>query len=63
MQLTKLDDKGILLTPHTAMEQNFIDYLVRLIEVKEAKFLSDHALELQSLAQDSPPLTEESQSS
>lgn len=57
MKLTKLSDKGILLTPQTAMEENFIYYLSEMIETKEAKFLSAHALELQSLAEDSPPLT------
>lgn len=62
MKLIKLDDKGILLTPQTAMEENFIHYLSEMIEAKEAKFLSEHALELQSLVQVSPPLTEVSQS-
>lgn len=49
MKLTKLGGKGILLTPQTAMEENFIYYLSEMIEAKEAKFLSEHALELQSL--------------
>lgn len=62
MKLTKLDDKGILLTPQTAMEENFIYYLSEMIEAKEGKFISDHALELQSLAEDSPPLTTGSRS-
>ena len=56
MQLTKLDDSGIILTPHTAMEEVFINYLVEIIEAKEAKFLNEHASNLQSLVQDSQPL-------
>jgi hypothetical protein len=60
MKFTKLDDKGILLTPQTAAEEIFIYYLGEMIEAKEMKFLSEHALRLRSLAQDSQPLTVES---
>lgn len=56
MKFTKLNDKGILLTPQTAAEENFIYYLGEMIEAKEAKFLNNHALELQSSVQDSQPL-------
>jgi hypothetical protein len=58
MRLTKIDGKGILLTPRTAREQSFLDYLVEMIEARETKFLSDLDARLALLAPDSPPLKE-----
>jgi hypothetical protein len=55
MKLTRVEGKGILLTPHTATEECFLCYLAELIEAKEREFLRNHALELEALAQDSPP--------
>lgn len=57
MKLTKVDDKGILLTPHTAAEESFIYCLIEMIEAREAKFMAEHASNLQSLARDCRPLT------
>jgi len=62
MNFIKNDDKSITLIPHTASDQSFIDYLVELIKAKENNFLNEHALELESLVQDSQPLTIGSQS-
>ena len=59
MQLTKIDGKGILLTPQTAAEESFVYCLIEMIEAREVKFLNEHAVKLQSLAQDSQPLTGE----
>ena len=61
MQLTKIDGKGIILTPQTASEEGFIFCLIEMIEAREAKFLNDHALKLQSLVQGSQLSTGELQ--
>jgi hypothetical protein len=58
MQLTKLDNKAILLAPQTAAEESFVYCLVGMIEAREAKFIEEHALMPQSLVQGSQPLTE-----
>ncbi len=58
MQLKKLDGKGILLTPQTASEESFIYCLVEMIEAREAKFLSEQASRLQSLARGHQASTE-----
>lgn len=61
MQLTKMENKGIILTPQTAMEHLFIDCLVEMVEARETRFLNQHALELESLAPDVQPVIIESQ--
>lgn len=58
MKLTKLDDKDILLTPQTAMEEFFIWYLTELINAKGAEVLKEIAsLRLSYHSQDTQPLT------
>jgi hypothetical protein len=62
MQVTKIDGKSVLLTPQTAAEECFVFCLLEMIEAREARFLNEYALRLQSLAQDSQPSKEGLQS-
>lgn len=56
MKLIKNDDKSVLLTPQTAMEEYFIKYLVWMVEAKEKETLMKiSSLRSQVLSQDHPP--------
>lgn len=53
MKLIKNDDKSILITPQTAMEEYFIKYLMWLVEAKEKETLKEiSSLRSQVLSQD-----------
>jgi hypothetical protein len=56
MQLTKLDSESILLKPHTAMDQIFLNCLVEMIEAREREIIGDLASKTELLSQDSQPL-------
>lgn len=53
MKLTKLDNKGISLTPQTAMEEDFIWYLTELINAKNKEVNDEASLIIQSHSRES----------